>query len=363
MFNKKGKKRKKTSDETIYLKNNPKKKEYSKNKLITFIFIFICLIISILIVLFILKIIKTSFKSEVYIEEQNQSITKQEKPENITIKSNIDSIQSINFYNPPLEEYDLHIWKLIENKLDDYIELKIDEQKFFNGLIRKLKPKKIVEIGVSYGGSSALILNAIRDIEGAKLYSIDKSINHYLNHHKKTGYIVEKKFPELMDKWTLKTGILACEFIETIGNEIDLVFIDTMHTTPGEMLDWLMVLPFLKEGAIVVLHDIFWMFHRPKRYQINYSNNQVFCYIRGELILPNNGNQIFSVNIGALKLYSNQKQYYQIYFVALGNQWEYMPHDSDLKIMRDFFMKYYGEKLVEIFDKAVEYNQKFKKKY
>ena len=36
-----------------------------------------------------------------------------------------------------------------------------------------------------------------------------------------------------------------------------------------------------------------------------------------------------------------------------------MPHDSDLKIMRDFFMKYYGEKLVEIFDKAVEYNKKF----
>ena len=69
-----------------------------------------------------------------------------------------------------------------------------------------------------------------------------------------------------MDKWNLKTGILACEFIETIGNEIDLVFIDTMHTTPGEMLDWLMALPFLKEEAIVVLHDIFWMFHRPKRY-------------------------------------------------------------------------------------------------
>ena len=113
MFNKKGKKRKKTSDETIYLKNNPKKKEYSKNKLITFIFIFICLIISILIVLFILKIIKTSFKSEVYIEEQNQSITKQEKPENITIKSNIDSIQSINFYNPPLEEYDLNTLEII----------------------------------------------------------------------------------------------------------------------------------------------------------------------------------------------------------------------------------------------------------
>lgn len=33
-----------------------------------------------------------------------------------------------------------------------------------------------------------------------------------------------------------------------------------MHVTPGEMLNWLEVLPFLKEEAIVVFHDIFVMF-------------------------------------------------------------------------------------------------------
>jgi hypothetical protein len=53
-----------------------------------------------------------------------------------------------------------------------------------------------------------------------------------------------------MNKWTLYIGTLTSQVIETIGNDIDFVFIDTMHITPGEMLDWLMVLPFLKEEAI-----------------------------------------------------------------------------------------------------------------
>ena len=104
-----------------------------------------------------------------------------------------------------------------------------------------------MEIGVSRGGSASLILNAIKDIEGAKLYSIDKSVHCYREQNKNSGYLVKEKFPEFMDKWTLFLGGLTAEYIETIGNGIDLVFIDTVHLTPGEMLDWLMVLPFLKE--------------------------------------------------------------------------------------------------------------------
>ena len=47
------------------------------------------------------------------------------------------------------------------------------EQKFINGIIRKIKPQKILEVGVSAGGSTSIILNAIKDIDGAKLYSIE----------------------------------------------------------------------------------------------------------------------------------------------------------------------------------------------
>ena len=44
--------------------------------------------------------------------------------------------------------------------------------------------------------------------------------------------------------------------MENISNNIDMVFIDSAHFEPGEILDFLIVLPFLKEGAIVGFHDI-----------------------------------------------------------------------------------------------------------
>lgn len=46
-------------------------------------------------------------------------------------------------------------------------QLELIQAYFINGIIRKLKPKKCLEIGVSNGGSSILILNAIKDIENS----------------------------------------------------------------------------------------------------------------------------------------------------------------------------------------------------
>jgi len=267
--------------------------------------------------------------------------------------------EHINFKNISLETVDLDILNLIENDIKIYIELTLEEQKFLNGLIRTIKPKKIVEIGVSSGGSSALILNAIKDIEGSRLFSIDRSINYYKQKEKKSGFLVQEKFPKLMDKWTLYTGGITSQFIETIGDGIDLVFIDTMHITPGEMLDWLMVLPFLKNEAIVIFHDTFFLYTHQTIYpkKRHTSNNQLLCYIRGELILPDYGNSVFFRNIGALKLTPEQNNYYYQYFLALGIQWEYMPSENELQLMRNFFMKYYGKRYIEVYDDAIEKNK------
>ena len=48
-----------------------------------------------------------------------------------------------------------------------------NQREFLNGLVRKFKPKKIVEVGTSFGGSAIIILNAIDDLKDSKLYSID----------------------------------------------------------------------------------------------------------------------------------------------------------------------------------------------
>ena len=115
----------------------------------------------------------------------------------------------------------------------------------------------------------------------------------------------------------------------------------------------------LKKESIVILHDTFYQYHDNNviKKKIHTSNNLLLCYIRGELILPHYGDSIFYRNIGALKLELEQKKYYYQYFLALGNQWEYMPNENELKIMRDFFMKYYGKKYVEVYDDAVEKNK------
>ena len=238
-----------------------------------------------------------------------------------------------------IESFENNILFPIQKKLEGFIETSNEEQGFLNGIIRKIKPKKIVEIGVAYGGTSTIILNAIKDIKEAKLISIDINKHVYKNHSLETGFIVNKKFPELSEKWELYTGGLTSEFIEKIGDEIDLVYIDTVHSTPGEMLNWLEILPFLKEEAFVVLHDTFMMYYKERivRPIINYSNNQILCYIRGDLILPSYNNNTFSRNIGALKLFKNQEKYYLQYFLALGTQWQYLPSERELNILRNFF--------------------------
>ena len=181
-----------------------------QNKKINISFLYISFIlISILLIsilYFTIKLVNYQKNNEIkFLKNKNISSYKiiykynsEEKNEQKYLNESIkNSYKFLNFYNTSIETTDLNILKKIENEIKDYIELTPEEQKFMNGLIRNIKPRKIIEIGVSKGGSSALILNAINDIKGSKLYSIDKSIYCYKEKNKKSGFIVEEKFPEL----------------------------------------------------------------------------------------------------------------------------------------------------------------------
>lgn len=68
-----------------------------------------------------------------------------------------------------------------------------NQREFLNGVVRKLKSKKILEIGVEKGGSATIILNAIKDIDNSKLYSIDLNSDE-----NEVGKCVKNYFPEFM---------------------------------------------------------------------------------------------------------------------------------------------------------------------
>ena len=83
-----------------------------------------------------------------------------------------------------------------------------NQREFLNGVIRKFKPSKLLEVGVYRGGSSIIILNAINDIKDSKLYSIDINEKRYI------GECVNKYFPDLKKNWKLYNGNIACEYLE-----------------------------------------------------------------------------------------------------------------------------------------------------
>ena len=92
--------------------------------------------------------------------------------------------------------------------------LSLDDAAFINGLIRKHKPKNILEIGVARGGSAILILNAIKDFPDSRLVSIDLNLKV---DNKTMGYLVKEKFSELIGKWKLYIGDMPHKFLSKLN--------------------------------------------------------------------------------------------------------------------------------------------------
>ena len=151
-------------------------------------------------------------------------------------------------------------------------------------------------------------------------------------------------------------------YMEKIGGNIDLAFFDTTHHEPGEILDFLLILPFLKEEAVVVFHDI--------DHQITYSRGPmkrsewasyiIFNIIRGEKFLPM-GEGIFNKDIGAIKLEKNQKKFIHDYCRALGGQWHYFPPESHIELIINFVQKYYDRECFDTIKEAIDFNRDFVK--
>ena len=248
--------------------------------------------------------------------------------------------------------------KLHLGGFDEVETRNIIERTFLNGLICFFKPKKILEIGVSKGGSSAIILNAIQNIEDAFLYSMDLNKMHYYLKNKKTGFIIEEKYPNLKKKWKLYTGDLPCKFIEEVGGNIDFVFIDTAHQVPGELLNFIEIFPFLKKNALVVIHDIDMI-----GYNVLMSScDRLFAVLKGIKIIPIQENDNIVENMGAVILDDDiYGRVFDIFFSIYSN-WNYIPSENQVNDLMNHIKKYYGIKYLNLFKEAIQKNIKGKRK-
>lgn len=269
-------------------------------------------------------------------------------------------METISKVNKVEDYYDYDCLAPILDKISDVSMMADYERAFLNSLIRQYKPKKLLELGVAKGGSSVVMLNAIKDIEDAKLYSIDYLDYLYCDNSKKVGYAVKERVPELVNRWELKTNGLACDFMEEIGSDIDFCLIDTVHSNPGEILDFLMVLPYLKKNAIVVFHDtaLHIISNKPKQRRLSTTNNMLMSVIKGKKIIPEYFEQNVYPNIGAIELNDDVKENVWDLFNIILQPWAYKIPDKDIEKLKLFFEKTYGSELTRIFDIAVDtYNE------
>ncbi len=80
-------------------------------------------------------------------------------------------------------------------------EMMEQQSAFLAGLIEMKKPKKLLEVGVAEGGTTAIILQCLADhVPDCRMYSIDYCVDFYKDKSKKTGWVGElarQSVPEL----------------------------------------------------------------------------------------------------------------------------------------------------------------------
>jgi predicted O-methyltransferase YrrM len=251
------------------------------------------------------------------------------------------------------------------------------ERKFIHGLVRYLRPKRILEIGVWYGGGSAVLLNAIGDFKDSKLVSIDLSKEAVWppgSVPKKTGWFAKEKFFKNKN-WKLITGKDTSEVIEKLV-EIDGIFdfciIDTGHIHPIESLNFLTVLPFLSDNAVIIIHDLALFSVSSKHYPIKVSHDTemacklLFDCLCGEKLkikdkkyLENCAGEGTFSNIGAIQITKDTKKHIQNVFSMLSFPWGIQPSFKHLNLIAKIIKKYYSTENFMEFCKAVSLNLKF----
>ena len=250
----------------------------------------------------------------------------------------------------------------------NFVTMHRRESGFICGLVEVAHPKKILEVGVESGGTTTMLLQQLEDFnEPYEMYSID--LNQRL-HNEEIGLLVtfakENNLlappPIMNERHKLYLGKYLPQVIDEIGSNIDFVVLDTVHYTPGELLDFLVMLPYLKEGAIVVLHDVSLNqlndpFHKSDAHATGLLFSSVYAKEKFLNFKPKTRWVPYSYpNIAAFTVNYMTRENVENVFLALMLTWHYLPSIEELNIYRQFYKKHYPADMLSLFDEAVKMN-------
>jgi hypothetical protein len=113
----------------------------------------------------------------------------------------------------------------------------------------------MLEIGVSAGLTSGALLFAANRHHPASLDGVDIAETVYYDQTKRVGEVVEVLESAVRARYALHLKKTAID-VMSMDKSFDLAFIDGNHAHPWATFDLLCILPKLRKGAVVILHDI-----------------------------------------------------------------------------------------------------------
>jgi hypothetical protein len=130
------------------------------------------------------------------------------------------------------------------------------------------------------------------------------------------------------------------------GGGVDICMIDTAHFNPGEHLNILEILPFMKKNGIVIYHDTAY-------HSLNGANGATNLVsintLKGKRIQLKSEKTRGLPNIGAVILDENINETLFALFSNLSLPWSYKIANDDFVEMFKHFSKYYEQDLVQIY--------------
>ncbi len=136
---------------------------------------------------------------------------------------------------------------------------------FLSAVVGANGSKRGMEIGTASGLSAAVITAALargfeergETLPPVLLDTIDRKARCLFDETRPTGYMVREIVPELAPRVRFHTGEDARIAKNLAGpQELDFAFIDGNHQHPWPLMDALCLLPLMRPGAWIVMHDI-----------------------------------------------------------------------------------------------------------
>jgi len=137
------------------------------------------------------------------------------------------------------------------------ISMTIRQAAYLFGLVRQMKPRKVIEIG-RYKGGSTLVIAAAMNGKG-EFWSIDIGEKHGGMHCGEQSRPFDEMLADTCKRFGLKVSIIVGDSraVDVDTGEVDLVFIDGDHSYEGVRSDFERFGKRVRVGGAVLFDDAF----------------------------------------------------------------------------------------------------------